>query len=63
MATSAFNMNGMNCAEEMTTLEKKLGPMPGVQNLRLDEIGILVLVEGLSCTCLKRTPEGQDKTF
>jgi Cd2+/Zn2+-exporting ATPase len=36
MKTAAFKIHGMDCAEEVTTLKKELGPMPGVQNLQFD---------------------------
>lgn len=36
MKTAEFKIAGMDCAEEVATLKKELGPMPGVQELRFD---------------------------
>ncbi len=36
MATVMYKILGMDCAEEVATLKKELGPMPGVQDLRFD---------------------------
>lgn len=36
MATVAFHIRGMDCAEEVASLKKELGPMAGVRELRFD---------------------------
>ncbi len=37
--TSVFEVEGMHCADEVTTLEKKLSPLPGVADLTADIVG------------------------
>src|SRR5438067_12490390 len=36
MKTAEFKIHGMDCAEEVATLKKELGPLSGVQDLRFD---------------------------
>lgn len=36
MADISFHIRGMDCADEVATLKKELGPMPGVLELRFD---------------------------
>lgn len=37
--TSVFEVEGMHCADEVTALEKKLSPLPGVEALTADVVG------------------------
>lgn len=37
--TSVFEVEGMHCADEVTALEKKLSPLPGVADLTADIVG------------------------
>ncbi|MFQ5960744.1 MAG: heavy metal translocating P-type ATPase [Candidatus Methylomirabilales bacterium] len=37
--TSVFEVEGMHCADEVTILEKKLSPLPGVEELTADVVG------------------------
>lgn len=37
--TSVFEVDGMHCADEVTALEKKLSPIPGVEGLTTDIVG------------------------
>ena len=41
-----FHVEGMDCADEVRQLEAKLGPLPGVAQLRFDLIGRKLIVEG-----------------
>ncbi|GJQ28085.1 MAG: cadmium transporter [Phycisphaerae bacterium] len=44
MKTAEFKIAGMDCAEEVATLKKELGPMPGVQELRFDILNAKMIV-------------------
>jgi Zn2+/Cd2+-exporting ATPase len=41
-----FIVEGMDCADEVRQMEAKLGPLPGVTQLRFDLVGRKLTVEG-----------------
>ena len=50
METIAYKIHGMDCAEEVATLKKELGPMPGVQDLGFDILNAKMTVNFDSAT-------------